>query len=50
MSDKMANEGKYVIIACLDADYRREPFGNVTGLIPKAESATKLTAVCVYCG
>jgi thymidine kinase len=46
----MANEGKHVIIAALDGDYKREPFGDVLNLIPKAESVCKLNSVCMLCG
>jgi len=41
--------GKVVIIAALDGDFRREPFGQVCQLIPKAENIVKLKAVCMFC-
>jgi len=47
--DTLANMGKDIIIAALDSTYRREPFGQVNELIPKAEKVTKLTAVCRSC-
>jgi len=34
------------LVAALDADFQRKPFGNVINLIPISESVTKLDAVC----
>lgn len=48
--DEMADAGKIVILAALDGDFRREPFGAVLQLAPRAESFTKLSAVCRICG
>jgi thymidine kinase len=48
-SECMANMGKIVIIACLDSDFRREPFGKICEMIAKAEKVTKLTSICHYC-
>lgn len=48
--DILASEGKRVIIAGLDCDFRGEPFGMMAILITKAEFVTKLTAVCNCCG
>lgn len=45
----MANRGKIVIIACLDSDFRREPFGTICQLCAKAEKVTKLSSICHYC-
>ena len=42
----MANSGKIVIVACLDSDFRREPFGNICSLVAKAETVTKLSSIC----
>ncbi len=44
-----ANSGKIVIVAGLDATFERKPFTNMIQLIPKAETVTKLTAVCMDC-
>jgi thymidine kinase len=44
-----ANQGKIVIIAALDGDFKRQPFGDVCSLIPLAEKVDKLTAVCMIC-
>jgi thymidine kinase len=49
-AEKMANQGKVVIVACLDGTFERKPFGDVLNLIPLAEEVTKLTAVCTECG
>ena len=45
----MASLGKIVIVACLDSDYRREPFGSICELIAKSEKVTKLSSICHYC-
>ena len=47
--EMMANLGKIIIVACLDSDFRREPFGNICQLIAKAEKVTKLSSICHYC-
>lgn len=48
-AEHMANLGKVIIIACLDSDFRREPFGNICQLIAKAEKVIKLSSICHYC-
>lgn len=40
---------KKVIIAGLDGDYKRDKFGKILDLIPKAEKIEKLTAYCKIC-
>ncbi|EKX33348.1 hypothetical protein GUITHDRAFT_158919 [Guillardia theta CCMP2712] len=47
--EELAEMGKIIILSALDGDFRREPFGAVTSLVPKAESIIKLTAVCKLC-
>jgi thymidine kinase len=47
--EAFADDGKVVIVAALDADYRRSPFGEVCSLMAKAEQVTKLSSVCYYC-
>jgi thymidine kinase len=42
-------DGKRVILAGLDGDFKRQKFGQVLDVIPHADSVTKLTAVCRYC-
>ena len=49
-SDYLANHGKIVIIAGLDGDFQRKPFGHILELIPKCESLTKISAVCTETG
>lgn len=48
--DTLADQGKRVICAGLDTDFRGEPFGVMPILMTKAEFVTKLTAVCNICG
>ncbi|KAG8070636.1 hypothetical protein GUJ93_ZPchr0006g40856 [Zizania palustris] len=43
-------DGKIVIVAGLDGDYKRNKFGSVLDIIPLADSVTKLTARCELCG
>lgn len=47
--DKLANKGKTIICAGLDADFNRNVFLETTSLIPKCEDIIKLKAVC-KCG
>lgn len=47
---KLADEGKRVIIAGLDLDFRGEPFGPMPLLLAIAERVDKLNAICVVCG
>ena len=46
---ELADGGKRVLIAGLDLDFRAEPFGPMPQLLARAESVTKLTAICT-CG
>ncbi len=48
--DQLANEGKRVIIAGLDQDYRGKPFEPMPQLLAIAEYITKTLAICVVCG
>ena len=48
--DKLANEGKRVIVAGLDQDYRGVPFEPMPQLLAAAEYITKTLAICVVCG
>ncbi len=47
---KLADEGKRVIVAGLDTDFRGEPFGPMPELMAKAEHVDKLQAICMVCG
>ena len=46
----LALQGKRVMVAGLDMDFRGEPFGVIPSLMTSAEFVTKLTAVCTVCG
>jgi len=46
----LAKQGRRVVIAGLDLDYRGEPFEPVPQLMAIAEYVTKLHAVCMVCG
>nr|BCX00716.1 MAG: thymidine kinase [Bacteroidota bacterium] len=46
----LAQEGKRVIVAGLDMDYRGQPFEPIPQLLAIAEYITKLHAICVRCG
>ena len=47
---KLADQGKRVIIAGLDQDFRGEPFGPIPKLLAVAEFVQKLQAICMVCG
>jgi thymidine kinase len=47
---ELARQGRRVIIAGLDQDYRGEPFEPIPQLMAVAEYVTKLHAICVVCG
>src|SRR5262252_1839024 len=47
---RMADQGKRVIVAGLDKDYRGEPFEPIPALMAVAEDVTKTLAICVRCG
>ncbi len=47
---ELADQGKRVIVAGLDQDYLRIPFGPMSQLMCVAEFVTKLSAICVVCG
>ena len=48
-AERWASMGKTVIVAALDGDFRRRPFGRVLELVPLAEDVVKLSAVCTMC-
>jgi len=48
--DRLANEGRRVICAGLDLDYRGRPFGPMPELLCTAEYIQKMLAICVACG
>ena len=45
----LADQGKIVIVAALDGDFKMEPFAPVSNLYPHAQSVVKLSAVCIKC-
>lgn len=48
--ETLINQGKRVIVAGLDLNYRLIPFGSMSLLMAKADKVTKLHAQCVRCG
>ena len=47
---QLADQGVRVIIAGLDMDFKRVPFGPMPGLCAIADDVTKVHAICVECG
>lgn len=47
---RLADEGREVICAGLDQDFRREPFGPMGKLMTAADEVKKLRAICMNCG
>src|SRR6056297_548147 len=47
---QLALDGKRIIIAGLDMDYKGEPFGPMPQLMAVAEYVTKVHAICSHCG
>ena len=50
VTNKLANQGKRVIVAGLDLDYRGKPFGPMPQLMCCAEYVSKQLAICMTCG
>lgn len=48
--EQLAEQGKRVICAGLDMDFRGLPFGPMPQLMARAEQVSKLHAICVICG
>ena len=48
--ERLADDGKRVIIAGLDQDYRGKPFEPMPQLLAIAEYITKTLAICMKCG
>jgi len=48
--EKLANQGKRVIVAGLDQDFRGKPFEPMPQLLAVGEYITKTLAICVVCG
>lgn len=47
---ELADSGVRVIVAGLDLDYRRNPFGPMPQILALAEYVDKMHAVCIRCG
>ncbi|MCI0577155.1 MAG: thymidine kinase [Chloroflexi bacterium] len=50
LCDALAEQGRRVICAGLDTDFRGVPFGLMPDLLARAEQVDKLHAICVVCG
>jgi len=48
--ERLIDNGKRVIVAGLDMDFRGEPFSIVPTLMAMADEVTKLRAICMKCG
>ena len=48
--EELAGQGKRVIVAGLDQDYRGKPFEPIPQLLAVAEYITKTLAICMRCG
>lgn len=48
--EELADNGKRVIVAGLDQDYRGKPFEPIPHLLSIAEYITKTLAICMVCG
>ena len=47
---ELADCGKEVVLAGLDQDFRRQPFGPMPMLLAVADEVVKLRAICIQCG
>ena len=50
VAHQLAEEGKRVIVAGLDTDWRGQPFGPMPQLLAQAEVINKQYAICMVCG
>ena len=50
VAQKLANQGKRVILAGLDMDFEGNPFDPMPKLMAIAEFVTKVNAICMKCG
>ncbi len=48
--EELADAGLRVIVAGLDLDFRRQPFGPMPEILARAEYVDKMHAVCIRCG
>jgi thymidine kinase len=49
ISEKLAYNGKILVIAALSGNFKMEPFENVSKLISKADKIKLMKAYCFYC-
>lgn len=47
---QLADEGREIVLAGLDQDFRRKPFGPMPELLCVADEVVKLRAICMKCG
>lgn len=47
---ELADAGRQVVVAGLDQDFRRRPFGPMPELLAAADEVIKLRAICMKCG
>ena len=47
--NKLAQEGKTVIAAGLDLDYKAQPFGAMPKVLAMADEIIKLNSICTFC-
>ncbi len=50
VANRLADDGRRVVVAGLDQDYRGRPFDPIPQLLAVAEYVTKTLAVCMVCG
>ena len=50
LTTELADRGLRVIVAGLDQDYLRRPFGPMPGILALAEHVDKVHAICIQCG
>ena len=50
LSVRLADSGVEVVLAGLDQDFRRRPFGPMPTLLAVADEVVKLRAICMKCG
>jgi thymidine kinase len=46
----LIDQGKHIIVAGLDLDFKGNPFGPMPTLLAIADDVTKLKAICICCG
>jgi len=47
--EELANNGKHIVIAALNANFKRESFPAIASLFPKCEKIINLQSICYYC-